>query len=124
MILDQLFEDPRSRRLSAEEKLQRAIERERARNPRPGTSHLDRLLAAQRAADAAKRRDLAEFAPDGSGDDGGDDGFSEETLKKFAAQWYNGDEDPRVEKILMAAGWEIGQDEGYDDEPTVSGKRE
>jgi hypothetical protein len=119
MILDQLFEDPRSRRLSAEEKLQRAIERERARNPRPGTSHLDRLLAAQRAADAAKRRDLVEFAPDSSGDDGGDDGFSEETLKKFAAQWYNGDEDPQVEKTLMAAGWEIGQDEGYDDEPGV-----
>lgn len=58
-----------------------------------------------------------EFAP--GGDDGGDDGFSEETLKMLAAQWYNGDEDPRVEKTLMAAGWEIGQDEGYPDEPGV-----
>lgn len=57
---------------------------------------------------------LNEFAPPGS-DDGGDDGFSEETLKRLAAQWWNGDEDPRVEKILAAAGWEIGQDEGgYD----------
>lgn len=57
--------------------------------------------------------DLNEFAPAGSGD-GGDDGFSEETLKKLAAQWWNGDEDPTVEKTLLAAGWEIGQDEGYD----------
>jgi hypothetical protein len=60
---------------------------------------------------------LDEFAPPG-GDDG-NDGFSDETLKRLAAQWYNGDEDPRVEKTLMAAGWEIGQDEGYDDEPGV-----
>ena len=57
--------------------------------------------------------DLNEFAPAGSSD-GGDDGFSEETLKKLAAQWWNGDEDPTVEKTLLAAGWEIGQDEGYD----------
>jgi hypothetical protein len=60
---------------------------------------------------------LNEF--DMSGSDGGDDGFSEETLKRLAAQWWNGDEDPRVEKLLMSAGWEIGQDEGYDDEPGV-----
>ncbi len=63
--------------------------------------------------------DLQEFAPSGSGDSGGDDGFSEETLKMLAAQWYNGDEDPQVERTLAAAGWEIGQDEGYDDEPGV-----
>jgi hypothetical protein len=62
--------------------------------------------------------DLNEFAPPGSSD-GGDDGFSEDTLKQLAAQWYNGDEDPRVEQTLMAAGWEIGQDEGYDDTPGV-----
>jgi hypothetical protein len=61
--------------------------------------------------------EIKEFAPPG-GDDG-NDGFSDETLKRMAAQWYNGDEDPRVEKTLMAAGWEIGQDEGYDDEPGV-----
>ena len=57
-------------------------------------------------------KDLNEFAP--SGDDDGNDGFSDETLKRLAAQWWQGDEDPRVEKTLMASGWEIGQDEGYD----------
>ena len=60
---------------------------------------------------------LNEFAP--PSDDSGDDGFSDETLKRLAAQWYHGDEDPRVERTLAAAGWEIGQDEGYDDEPGV-----
>ena len=60
---------------------------------------------------------LNEFAPPSSSD--GDDGFSEETLKQLAAQWFNGDEDPKVERTLAAAGWEIGQDEGYDDEPGV-----
>jgi hypothetical protein len=63
------------------------------------------------------KKPLAEFAPSDSNN--GDDGFSEETLKQLAAQWYNGDEDPEVERTLMAAGWEIGQDEGYDDEPGV-----
>ena len=58
-----------------------------------------------------------EFAPPSG--DGGDDGFSDETLKLLAAEWYNGDEDPRVERTLAAAGWEIGQDENYDDEPGV-----
>lgn len=57
---------------------------------------------------------LKEFAPPGS--DGGNDsgGFDEATLKRLAAQWWNGDEDPRVEQLLMNTGWEIGQDEGYD----------
>jgi len=68
--------------------------------------------------DSAKR--LSEFAPSNSGDDGGDDdGFDEDTLRKLAAQWFAGDEDPQVERLLAAAGWEIGQDEGYDDEPGV-----
>jgi hypothetical protein len=62
--------------------------------------------------------DLNEFAM-GGGDDDGNDGFSDDTLKQLAAQWYNGDEDPRVESTLAAAGWEIGQDEGYDDTPGV-----
>jgi len=62
--------------------------------------------------------DLNEFAMGGNDDDG-NDGFSDDTLKQLAAQWYNGDEDPRVESTLMAAGWEIGQDEGYDDTPGV-----
>ena len=62
---------------------------------------------------------LNEFAPGSSRDNDGNDGFSNDTLRQLAAQWYNGDEDPRVEQTLMAAGWEIGQDEGYDDTPGV-----
>lgn len=64
-----------------------------------------------------KSTKLKEFAPPGSGDS--NDGFSDDTLKRLAAQWYHGDEDPRIEQTLAAAGWEIGQDEGYDDEPGV-----
>lgn len=64
---------------------------------------------------AVAESSLNEFAPPG----GGDDGFNDDTLKQLAAQWFNGDEDPRVEQILAAAGWEIGQDEGYDNEPGV-----
>jgi hypothetical protein len=63
--------------------------------------------------------DLNEFVPGAGSNDGGDDEFGEDTLKQLAAQWYNGDEDPRVEQTLMSAGWEIGQDEGYDDTPGV-----
>lgn len=64
---------------------------------------------------------LTEFAPSqpGGDDDGDDDGFDEETLRRIAAHWLEGDEDPRIEQLLAAAGWEIGQDEGYDDEPGV-----
>jgi hypothetical protein len=62
---------------------------------------------------------LTEFAPSTGGGDDGDDGFDEDTLRQLAARWYQGDEDPRVEQVLMAAGWEIGQDEGYEDEPGV-----
>lgn len=62
---------------------------------------------------------LTEFAPSDSGGGGDDDGFDEDTLRKLAAQWFAGDEDPQVERLLAAAGWEIGQDEGYDDEPGV-----
>ena len=96
---------------TADRREREAQSRERARDAF-GASPADQLSV--RGQDS-----LREFAPDSSGDDGGDDGFSEETLKKFAAQWYNGNEDPQVEKTLMAAGWEIGQDEGYDDEPGV-----
>jgi hypothetical protein len=62
---------------------------------------------------------LNEFAPSVGGGDDGDDGFDEDTLRQLAARWYQGDEDPGVEQVLMAAGWEIGQDEGYEDEPGV-----
>jgi hypothetical protein len=67
--------------------------------------------------DEDNEQDLNEFAP--GSDNDGNDGFSDDTLRQLAAQWYNGDEDPKVERTLMAAGWEIGQDEGYDDTPGV-----
>ena len=54
---------------------------------------------------------LYEFAPPG-GDDREPD--EEEILRQLAAQWWNGDEDPRAERTLASMGWEIGQDEGYD----------
>jgi hypothetical protein len=54
---------------------------------------------------------LNEFAPPGGG---GDDGDLPEILRQLAAQWWNGDEDPRAERTLAAMGWEIGQDDGYD----------
>ena len=58
-----------------------------------------------------KNEDLDEFAPPG-GDDR--DPNEEEILHRLAAQWWQGDEDPRAERTLATMGWEIGQDEGYD----------
>jgi predicted chitinase len=54
---------------------------------------------------------LREFAPAG-GDDRQPN--EEEILRQLAAQWWQGDEDPRAERTLASMGWEIGQDEGYD----------
>jgi len=54
---------------------------------------------------------LKEFAPAG-GDDR--EPNEEEILHRLASQWWQGDEDPRAERTLAAMGWEIGQDEGYD----------
>jgi len=54
---------------------------------------------------------LHEFAPAG-GDDR--EPNEEEILRQLAAQWWQGDEDPRAERTLASMGWEIGQDEGYD----------
>ena len=57
---------------------------------------------------------LNEFAP--SGDDGeGPD--QEEILRRLAAHWWNGTEKQmaKVENTLAAMGWEIGEDDGYDD---------
>jgi len=54
---------------------------------------------------------LREFAPAG-GDDRQPD--EEEILRQLAAQWWQGDEDLRAERTLASMGWEIGQDEGYD----------
>ena len=60
---------------------------------------------------ALDQSSLKEFAPSPEYG-GGDDGFSEETLKQLAAEWWHGDADPEVERTLNAAGWTIGQDEG------------
>jgi hypothetical protein len=59
--------------------------------------------------DHAHEQTVAEFAPGAQRDDRGPD--EEEILRQYAAQWYNGDEDPRVEKLLATMGWEIGQNE-------------
>jgi hypothetical protein len=59
--------------------------------------------------DHAHEQAVAEFAPGAQRDDRGPD--EEEILRQYAAQWYNGDEDPRVEKLLATMGWEIGQNE-------------
>jgi len=56
-----------------------------------------------------RQQKLAEFAPGAQRDDRGPD--EEEILRQYAAQWYNGDEDLRVEKLLATMGWEIGQNE-------------
>jgi hypothetical protein len=87
--------------------------------PEPAPSKSPRMTKAEKTpagpklkpVKVPKQPQLNEFAPPG-GDDG-NDGFSDETLKRLAAQWWNGDEDPRIEQTLAAAGWEIGQDEGY-----------
>ncbi len=92
------------------------------------TQYLDRLEKKVRvdrelkdkAVDAVEKgraeEDLDEFAP-ADGDDGGPG--EEEILRRLAAQWWNGDEDPRAERALAAMGWEIGQDESGDDNAGV-----
>jgi hypothetical protein len=59
---------------------------------------------------------LNEFAP--GGDDDGDHGpDEEEILHRLASVWWLGNEQQmaRAERALAAMGWEIGEDEGYDD---------
>jgi len=65
---------------------------------------------------ANDEKQLKEFAPVG-GDDREPD--EEEILRQLAAQWFNGDEDPRAEKTLAAMGWEIGYVESGDDDAGV-----
>jgi hypothetical protein len=53
-----------------------------------------------------------------SRDNGDNDGDREyELLHKLAAQWWLGDEQSMIkaERTLASMGWEIGEDEGYDD---------
>jgi len=52
---------------------------------------------------------ITEFAPPSSSDGREPDEY--EILRKLAAQWWHGDEDPKAERTLSAMGWEIGQDE-------------
>jgi len=56
---------------------------------------------------------LKEFAPS----DDGDGPDQEEMLRRMASYWWNGNEKQmfKVENTLAAMGWEIGQDDGYDD---------
>ena len=53
-----------------------------------------------------KSDELNEFAPDDNGDSG-----EEDSLRKFAKMWYNGDDttQQQVEQILARSGWEIGE---------------
>jgi len=57
---------------------------------------------------------VVEFAPAGSGDDREPD--EEAILQTLASRWWLGNEQDmiRTEKTLAAMGWEIGEDEGYD----------
>jgi hypothetical protein len=57
---------------------------------------------------------LKEFAPSDDDSNGSD---PEELLRRMAAYWWNGNEKQmsKVENTLAAMGWEIGQDDGYDD---------
>ena len=57
---------------------------------------------------------LYEFAPSDNDSNGSD---PEEMLRRMASHWWNGNERQmaKVENTLAAMGWEIGQDDGYDD---------
>jgi hypothetical protein len=91
------------------------------------TQYLDRLEKKvsvnrdlkDKAKDAVQQRqpeEIEEFAPVG-GDDRDPD--EEEILRQLAAQWWNGNEDPKAERTLATMGWEIGQDESGDDDAGV-----
>ena len=65
------------------------------------------LVAAKKAKEqGVAEGSLNEFAP-GDGGDGGE----EDTLRKFAKMWYNGDlgTQQQIEKLLARSGWEIGE---------------
>lgn len=52
-----------------------------------------------------------------SENNGGDDDREYEILHRLASQWWLGDEQAMIkaERTLASMGWEIGEDEGYDD---------
>lgn len=102
-----------SARMSKDDPTKRSYHVDQKKTAEKRRQGISRALDRMSKTEGVAEDDLNEFAAPGSSDGGGD-GFSEDTLKRLAAQWYNGDEDRRVESTLMAAGWEIGQDEGYD----------
>jgi hypothetical protein len=57
---------------------------------------------------------LDEFAPS---DNGGEEPDEYEILHRLASMWWNGTEQQMIkaQRTLEAMGWEIGEDEGYDD---------
>jgi hypothetical protein len=61
-----------------------------------------------------KSESLNEFASPDSGDGSGPD--EEEILFRLAQKWWTGSEQDmiRAQRTLEAMGWEIGEDEGYD----------
>ena len=65
---------------------------------------------------AKKDQDLNEFAPPGSGD-GDNEPDEYEILHRLAAMWWLGTEQQMIkaQRTLASMGWEIGEDEGYDD---------
>ena len=81
-----------------------------------GDKRFSGIVKATKKQFANDEKQLKEFAPVG-GDDREPD--EEEILRQLAAQWFNGDEDPRAEKTLAAMGWEIGYDESGDDDAGV-----
>jgi hypothetical protein len=72
----------------------------------------------QRAHCAGRKKNedtIREFATDDSGQE--PDDF--EIIRRLAAQWFHGDEDPRAERALSAMGWEIGHIESGDPDDAV-----
>jgi hypothetical protein len=78
---------------------------------------VDRALKdkAQDAVEKGEAEEIEEFAPP-EGDDG-DGGDEEEILHRLASMWWLGNEQQmaRAERTLASMGWEIGEDEGYDE---------
>lgn len=71
----------------------------------------------QAAIAIAKKNKLKEFSQAPKGDDGEDPDEGElRILHTLASLWWNGTEQEmiRAERTLAAMGWEIGQDDGYD----------
>ena len=74
----------------------------------------EEYVSATRLDPITGKKVVDEFAPPG-GDDSGPD--EEEILFRLAKQWWLGTEQDmiRAERALASIGWEIGEDEGYDD---------